>query len=166
MAGRLHLKRRRVTVDTTPVEGDVRDERDVHDGHILIVDDDEANVLVLTRILQKAGYVHITGTTDAPSAVRLAREVGADVVLLDLVMPGVDGFEVLDELRRSVPDGDAPAVVVVTGDVEPDARFRALERGAADVVTKPYDISEIIRLVDELMRTGRRHRRLLDREIS
>lgn len=152
-----------MTVDTTPVEGDVRD---VHDGHILIVDDDEANVLVLTRILQKAGYVHITGTTDAPSAVRLAREVVADVVLLDLVMPGVDGFEVLGELRRSATDDDAPVVVVVTGDVKPDARFRALEHGAADVVTKPYDIAEIIRRVDELMRARLERGRLLERGIS
>ena len=147
-----------MTVDITPVEGDMRD---MHGGHILIVDDDEANVIVLTRILQKAGYERITATTDATSAVRLAGEHMADLVLLDLMMPGVDGFEVLDELKGSAGEGERerPAVVVVTGDVGPDARFRALERGAADVVTKPYDIADIVRRVDDAMRARLAHSR-------
>jgi EAL domain-containing protein (putative c-di-GMP-specific phosphodiesterase class I)/CheY-like chemotaxis protein len=130
------------------------------DARILIVDDEPANVVLLERILQKAGMTQITGTTDPGQAVRLFRELAPDLVLLDLHMPGLDGFEVLASLQDEIPGDSFVPVLVLTADVTSHARERALSAGAKDFLTKPFDRIEVLLRIQNLLETRALHVRL------
>jgi CheY-like chemotaxis protein len=106
-------------------------------ARILAVDDDDANLRVLRRLLSRAGCTQVATTSDPTAAQALAREFNPDLVLLDLNMPVMDGFEVL---RRLGADGrPMPGVVVLSGEEAGDASRRALAAGALAFVAKPYD---------------------------
>src|SRR5689334_19978875 len=99
---------------------------------ILIIDDEEANVRVLERILAHAGLGGVATETDSRRAVSLVQSHAPDLVLLDLHMPGLDGFRVLEALRdRGAPDDYLP-ILVLTGDGQPTAKQQALAAGATD----------------------------------
>jgi len=99
-------------------------------ARVLIVDDRDVNVLLLETILRSEGVVHIEGVTDPLAAVARCIEFRPDVLLLDLHMPGMDGFAVLRELRERLSPEVFLPVVVLTADVTPAARERALDAGA------------------------------------
>ncbi|HSO28518.1 MAG TPA: response regulator, partial [Candidatus Sulfomarinibacteraceae bacterium] len=113
-------------------------------SRILIVDDEPANTTILDRLLRQAGYPQIAITNDSREALPLYEEFRPDIVLLDLHMPGVDGFEILGQIAD--PGGEAmrPPVVVLTADATRPARERALSLGAADFLTKPLDHLEVL----------------------
>lgn len=115
-----------------------------HEASILIVDDEQANVDLLHRILESAGYSRVTGTTDPRAALSMTAE--ADLLLLDLHMPLVDGFSVL----RGLSDPTLP-VLVLTADVTDGAKHRALGSGATDFVTKPFDVTEVLLRIRNLL---------------
>jgi Mg/Co/Ni transporter MgtE len=117
-------------------------------GKILIVDDQEANVILLERMLRGAGYVSIESTTDPAAACKLHLENYYDLILLDLMMPGVDGFQVMEDLKKIETDGYL-SVLVITA--EPDHKLRALQAGAKDFVSKPLDLSEVLARVHNLL---------------
>ncbi|MDQ3974195.1 MAG: EAL domain-containing protein [Actinomycetota bacterium] len=119
----------------------------------LIVDDQPANVALLERLLQSAGVANVHGVTDPRQAVRCCLEVGADLVLLDLHMPHMDGFAVLSALRAALPDDAFVPVLVLTADSTTVTRDRALDAGAKDFVTKPFDHAEVILRVRNLLET-------------
>ena len=129
-------------------------------ARIIILDDEWANVRVLERVLEKEGYTNLVGLTD--SAVLLEDETvsGADLILLDLHMPPPNGFEILEALKQSESWDQIP-VVVLTADTTAVSRNRALEIGASDYVTKPFDAVEVVLRVRNLLRTRFLHRRLL-----
>ena len=114
----------------------------LRDARILVIDDEPPNVTLLTRLLERAGYRHVEGRTTPPAD---PGELDApDLVLLDLLMPGIDGYEVLDGIRGAgLADLDLP-VVVLTADATPEAKLRAFRAGASDFVTKPFDVAEIL----------------------
>ena len=114
------------------------------DPNILIVDDEPANVALLQAILQRAGYISVRGTTDSREVPRLLAEAETDLILLDLTMPYVDGYTVLERLRAIQPEGAFLPVVILTADVTPQARRRALAAGANDFLTKPFDNDEVL----------------------
>ena len=114
------------------------------DPNVLIVDDEAANVALLEAILHRAGYVSVRGTTDSRQVSRLVSEAGPDLILLDLSMPFIDGYTVLEQLRASQPEGTFLPVVILTADVTPQARRRALAAGANDFLTKPFDNDEVL----------------------
>lgn len=116
----------------------------VADACVLIVDDQRANATLLERMLHNAGVADVHVVTDPQHVVARFLEVSADLVLLDLQMPGMDGFEVLDQLQRAVSDEGLLAVVVVTSDITTRARDRALQAGAKDFLTKPLDYTELL----------------------
>ena len=124
---------------------------------ILLVDDEPANLKVLTRLLERAGFRSIRAISD-PRDARAAFEAFApDIVLLDLQMPHLDGFAVLEELRPLIPaDGFVP-IVVITGDMSPETRQRALSSGANDFLTKPFDATEVLLRIRNLLATRRLH---------
>jgi putative two-component system response regulator len=121
----------------------VRAREDVVDARILLVDDERANVLLLERILQKAGYGNIRSSTDPKTVLGLVEEFRPDLLLLDLKMPGLDGFQILELLGAEASDRDLP-VLVLTADATRDAKRRALAAGARDFLTKPLDVDEVL----------------------
>jgi diguanylate cyclase (GGDEF)-like protein len=126
---------------------------------ILIVDDIPANVELLERMLELAGYTSVASTTDPLEVCRLHRENQYDLILLDLMMPGMDGFQVMDCLTK-IEEGEFGgylSVLVVTG--QPGHKLRALQLGAKDVISKPFETSEILARIRNMLEI-----RLLNKE--
>jgi putative two-component system response regulator len=130
------------------------------DARILIVDDEEANLRTLSRILHTAGYHAVTTTTDPTTVRSLHQECDPDLVLLDLHMDVLDGMGVLEQLRQAAaPQGYVP-VLMLTGDSSPEARRRALAAGANDFVAKPFEMDEVLLRIHNLLETRSLHRKI------
>ena len=115
---------------------------------VLIVDDQAANVLLLERTLRGAGYQSVSSTTD-PSEVRALHAGNRyDLILLDLQMPVMDGFQVMEGLRVGVPGDDVPVLVVTA---QPGHKLRAFQAGAMDFVSKPFDLAEVLARVRNML---------------
>lgn len=115
-------------------------EQEILNASILVVDDQQSNVLLLEEMLRDKGYACVASTTD-PYAVReLHRKHRYDLILLDLLMPGMDGFQVMECLKEIETDGYLPVLVITA---EPDHKLRALAAGAKDFVAKPFDLVEV-----------------------
>lgn len=123
----------------------------IKSASILIVDDEQASVRLLERMLGRAGYTTVLSTTDPREAVELFAEAKPDLVLLDLHMPDLDGLEVLDRIRTAVPPQSYLPVVVLTADPRPEPRLRALLAGAKDFLTKPFDQFEVLLRIHNLL---------------
>jgi EAL domain-containing protein (putative c-di-GMP-specific phosphodiesterase class I) len=132
------------------------------DARILVVDDSVANVTLLCRLLEKSGMGHVEGVTDSSTVIDLVKTFDPDIVLLDLHMPEPDGYRLLQEIGDLVGDGYLP-VVIITADVDQQAKERALHAGAADFLTKPYPATETLLRVRNLIRTRRLHQVVQDR---
>ena len=116
------------------------DAREILDARILIVDDQDANVRLLERLLAEAGYAHVTSTTAPQEAAALHRQHGYDLILLDLQMPVMDGFEVMENLKEGEADSYLPVIVLTA---QPAHKLRALQAGAKDFISKPFDLVEV-----------------------
>jgi CheY-like chemotaxis protein len=112
-------------------------------ARILVVDDEPANVLVLERLLSRWGYENVASTTDSSQVVALVKQQRPRLILLDLIMPHPDGFEVMKLLSKPRGGRAAVPVLVLTADVSVATKERALTRGASDVLTKPFDRTEV-----------------------
>lgn len=123
------------------------------DSRILIVDDNAVNVTLLERILQMAGYRNYTAVTDSREVLERFRAWQPDLILLDLMMPHMDGYAVLRQLGGWVPDRVYLPILVITADTTPTARKRAMELGAKDFLTKPIDTLEATLRVNNLLTT-------------
>jgi two-component system, cell cycle response regulator len=115
---------------------------------ILIVDDQEANVQLLEQILRGAGYACITSTRDPHAVCDLYRDNHYDLILLDLQMPGMDGFQVMESLKAIETDGYLPVLAITA---EPAHKLRALQGGAKDFVSKPFDLAEVLMRVHNML---------------
>src|SRR3954465_849715 len=109
-------------------------------ARLLVVDDQEPNVLLLERALAGAGYLSVDSTRDPRTVCELHRKNRYDLILLDLQMPVMDGFEVMEGLKQIEGDGYLPVLVITA---QPDHKLRALEAGAKDFVSKPFDLAEL-----------------------
>jgi response regulator RpfG family c-di-GMP phosphodiesterase len=130
------------------------------DARILVVDDQDSNVLVLQRILERAGYHHIRVTTDGHKVAEMFVEFKPDLVLLDLHMPGIDGFEILRELKPLVNERAQVPVLMLTGDTRVEAKHSALSLGAKDFLAKPFDATEVLLRIRNLLETRYLYRSL------
>ena len=113
---------------------------DILNASILIVDDQDANVKLLERLLGDAGYANVTSTMLAQEVSLLHRKHHYDLILLDLQMPGMDGFEVIEGLKVDAADSYLPVVVLTA---QPGHKLRALQAGAKDFISKPFDLIEV-----------------------
>lgn len=113
---------------------------EILNASILIVDDQEANVLLLERMMQGAGYRNITSTRDPRTVCALHAEHRYDLILLDLQMPEMDGFQVMEALKQVETSGYLPVLVITA---QPGHKLRALQTGAKDFVSKPFDLVEV-----------------------
>src|ERR1019366_2390386 len=107
---------------------------------ILIVDDQKSNVSLLEQLLGEAGYTHVTSTMNSTEVCALHRKKGYDLILLDLEMPGMDGFRVMEGLKTNESDSYLPVVVLTA---QPGHKLRALQAGAKDFISKPFDLVEV-----------------------
>jgi len=130
------------------------------DGCVLIVDDQESNVVLLERLLKRSGLDNVHGITDPRDAVARVLELRPDLLLLDLHMPHLDGYEVLDALRAAMPADMFLPVLVLTADMTSEARERALSAGAKDFLTKPFDRVEAVQRVKNLLETQALYQRM------
>ena len=115
---------------------------------ILIVDDQAANVALLEQFLREAGYTNVSSTMDPREVGVLHRRHRYDLILLDLQMPGMDGFQVMEALKAN-SGGDYLSVLVVTA--QPGHELRALQAGAKDFVSKPFDLVKVKTRIHNLL---------------
>ena len=121
--------------------------------HIIVVDDEPANRLLLQRFLEDSGFTDITLIGDANAVIETLLERTPDLIVLDLHMPGRDGFSLLEEIRTKFPEWRQVPILVFTADVTREARQKALELGANDFLTKPGEAFEIVLRVRNFLRT-------------
>ncbi|MEI6062772.1 MAG: response regulator [Bacteroidota bacterium] len=112
-------------------------------ARILIVDDQQANIDILEGLLEMQGYVNIRTTTDPRDVIPEYKLFKPDLLLLDLSMPFLSGFEVMEQLKANVPANTSLPILVLTADVTTESKQRALSGGASDFLTKPFDLVEV-----------------------
>jgi PAS domain S-box-containing protein len=113
---------------------------DIFSASILIVDDQSANVVLLEQLLAEAGYTNTSSTMDPTEVCRLHRKNCYDLILLDLQMPKMDGFQVMEALKTNDEDDYLPVIVLTA---QPGHKLRALQAGAKDFISKPFDLLEV-----------------------
>jgi signal transduction histidine kinase len=124
------------------------------EANILIVDDQEANIDVLDGFLEMQGYVNIKTVTDPREVVPLLGSFQPDLILLDLTMPYMSGFEVMEKLNKLIPTDTFLPILVLTADITTEAKIRALSGGASDFLTKPFDLIEVGLRIKNLLYTS------------
>lgn len=137
----------------------MRDKSDVMDARILIVDDRGANVLLLEQLLQAVGYRHVMSTQDPFAVCDLHRANNFDLILLDLQMPGMDGFAVMAGLAQieTQAKGYVPVLAIT---VQPGHKLRALAAGAKDFIAKPFELEELKTRIHNLLEVRLLHKKL------
>ena len=115
-------------------------EKEILDANILIVDDQESNISLLEQMLGEAGYTTVTSTMNPQEVCALHRKNRYDLILLDLQMPVMDGFQVMEGLKTNVEDAYLPVLVITA---QPGHKLRALQAGAKDFISKPFDLVEV-----------------------
>jgi len=126
----------------------------LHQMKILVVDDDRMTVSLLEQLLHKHGYTRVKGITDSHLAVETCMTFDPDLLLLDLIMPEVDGFAVLEALAGDASDAFLP-IVVLTADTSEQSKARALEAGATDFLVKPVSQTEALLRIRNLLEMRR-----------
>jgi PAS domain S-box-containing protein len=134
-------------------------------SRILIVDDQESNLALLEGLLKKQGYSNYKSLSDSRQVLPTVQEWEPDLILLDLMMPHMDGFAVMQALKPHIAQDDYLPILVLTADITSEAKMRALSGGAVDFLTKPFDVSEVILRVGNLLQTRFLHRQLQNQNV-
>ena len=124
---------------------------------ILIVDDQESNISLLEQMLHDSGYSSVTSTMDPTEVCALHRKNRYDLILLDLQMPGMDGFQVMEGLKTNDADGYLPVLVITA---QPGHKLRALQAGARDFISKPFDLLEVKTRIRNMLEVRLLYRKL------
>ena len=130
---------------------------DILNASILIVDDQEPNVGLLTQLLSEAGYTNVVSTMKPQGVCALHRKNRYDLILLDLQMPGMDGFQVMDSLKTNEADSYLPVIVLTA---QPGHKLRALQAGAKDFISKPFDLVEVKTRIHNMLEVRLLYRKL------
>lgn len=131
--------------------------QEILNASILIVDDQQSNVLLLDELLRDVGYTRIASTTDPTATCDLYRKNRYDLILLDLQMPIMDGFQVMEELKQVETDGYLPVLVITA---QPDHKLRSLAAGAKDFIAKPFDLVEVQTRIHNMLEVRLLYRKL------
>jgi signal transduction histidine kinase len=129
-------------------------------ARVLIVDDEIMNILVLQQMLEQWGCVNVVSTTDPHQTLALYESFQPDIVLLDLIMPGLDGFALMEQFRQVIPAEIYLPILVLTADTNLESRRKALAAGAMDFLTKPFDRMELYLRIGHLLQTRFLHLQL------
>jgi PAS domain S-box-containing protein len=130
---------------------------DIFGARVLIVDDQEVNVNLLEQVLREAGYRHVTSTMNPEEVCTLHRRNRYDVILLDLQMPRMDGFQVMEGLKTNGADSYLPVLVLTA---QPGHKLRALQAGARDFISKPFDLVEVKTRIRNMLEVRLLYKRL------
>ncbi len=125
------------------------EEKNIKEAKILIVDDQPANVTLIEKMLDIDGYLNVISTTDPTQVESIYMEQNSDLVLLDLNMPVMDGYEVLSRIREVDPD--YPPIIVLTAQSDRESRIKALDLGARDFLAKPFDRVELMTRIRNML---------------
>lgn len=131
--------------------------QEMFNARILIVDDQPANVALLEAMLEEAGYTQVSSTREPDKVCAMHRHAPFDLILLDLQMPGMDGFQVMEGLKANAIDDYIPVLVITA---QPGHKLRALQSGAKDFVSKPFDMLEVRTRIQNLLEVRLLHQRL------
>lgn len=112
-------------------------------ARILIIDDQESNVEVLLNFFEMVNYQNVKSITDSREAIEVIQSFKPDIILLDLNMPFVSGFDILEKLKEVVEPDEYLPVLILTADITIEAKRKALNMGASDFITKPFDLTEL-----------------------
>jgi putative two-component system response regulator len=134
----------------------------INASRILIVDDEAANVRLLERVLARGGYNNVKGITDSRETIPLYAQWQPDLILCDLHMPHLDGFAVMEQLGLASQEASYLPVIVLTADVSHEVRQRVLQMGAKDFLLKPFDHTEVLLRIKNLLHTRLLHLQLQD----
>jgi PleD family two-component response regulator len=130
---------------------------DILNASVLIVDDREPNVTLLAQILSEEGYTRVTTSTEPRQVCALHQRNRYDLILLDLQMPGMDGFQVMDGLKANGSDGYLPVIALTA---QPDHKVRALKAGARDFISKPFELVEVTTRIHNMLEVRLLYRQL------
>lgn len=125
------------------------EEKNIKEAKILIVDDQPANVTLIEKMLDIDGYINVISTTDPTQVESIYMEQNSDLVLLDLNMPVMDGYQVLSKIREVDPD--YPPIIVLTAQSDRESRIKALDLGARDFLAKPFDRVELMTRIRNML---------------
>lgn len=144
------------------------DEQELCTAKILIIDDEDADIRVLEWALHRAKFPNFRSVLDSTKAREEFEQFQPDLILLDLHMPNLDGFAVLQQLRELSASGDFLPVLMLTGDNTAEIRSRALKAGATDFLGKPLDYTEVMLRIKNLLQTRflHRHARAIQRQLE
>ena len=123
---------------------------EVLSAKLLIVDDQQVNVLLLDRLLGGAGFTSVTSTTNPREVCELHRKNSYDLILLDLLMPEMYGFQVIEGLKEIETEGSFPVLVI---SAQPDYKKRAMQAGATEFITKPIVVVDLLPQVHKMLHT-------------
>ncbi|AOY87179.1 two-component system response regulator [Marinobacter salinus] len=132
-------------------------DKKLHEQTIFIVDDEQANLKLLDKILTSAGYTNLVLIRDPREVLSLYREYRPSLILLDLNMPGIDGYQVMEELGR-LGDSLLPPIIILTAQHQQEYLLKALEAGARDFISKPFDRRELLMRVQNFLDAHVSHR--------
>lgn len=138
------------------------EEIDLKNAGILIIDDQQANIDVLEGLLEFQGFENISSCNDSRKVMDLFERTNPDIVLLDLMMPYINGFEVMDLLKTKIQAGQFLPILVLTADITDETKKRALKGGATDFLTKPFDLVEVGLRIHNLLYTNHLQKLLLN----
>ncbi len=132
---------------------------DIHGARILIVDDQEVNISLLDQLLREQGYTQVASTQNPHEVCALHRKNRYDLILLDLQMPVMDGFQVMEGLKTNVDDPYLPVLVLTA---QPGHKLRALQAGAKDFISKPFDLIEVKTRIHNMLEVRLLYRKIED----
>ena len=147
-------------------------EDDLKQARILIIDDEVANLCLLQSVLNRTGFLNHTSISDSRRALEQILESQPDLVLLDLNMPHLSGFDVMQRMRAALPPDVYLPVLVLTAELTPEIKRRWLAAGATDLLQKPFDMSEVLMRIRNLVNTRllhlelQKHNALLEHRVS
>ncbi len=131
--------------------------KNLNDATILIVDDNEANIEIIKGMLELSGYKNLVSTTDSRKVLDLVRSTKPDLLLLDLMMPYLSGFDIMDMLKSEEQilsnDYKYLPIIVITAEESQETKLKALTTGAKDYITKPFDIIEVKLRIRNILET-------------
>ena len=134
-------------------------EQEILNARILIVDDQQANVTLLEQLLHEAGYTTVSATMNPVEVTALHRKNSYDLILLDLQMPEMDGFQVMECLKANDLENYLPVIVLTA---QPGHKLQALQAGAKDFISKPFDLLEVKTRIHNMLQVRLLYRKLAD----